>query len=167
MSILVTYGSKLGGTAGLADMVAEALRQEGFTVEVAPARAVRSVSGYDAVIVGGALYAFRWHRDARRFVRRFAGDLRSRPTYLFSSGPLDGSAADHEIPPVKGVQALMGAVGAKGHMTFGGRLAPDAKGFPASAMAKKHAGDWRDPEHVRRWVAGIVAELRPPMAKGA
>ncbi len=109
---------------------------------------MRSVSGYDAVVVGGALYAFRWHLDARRFVRRFAGDLRGRPTYLFSSGPLDGSAAEHEIPPIKGVQALMDAVGAKGHMTFGGRLAPDAKGFPSSTMAKKHAGDWRDPEHV-------------------
>jgi menaquinone-dependent protoporphyrinogen oxidase len=167
MSILVAYGTKRGGTEGLANMVADALRQEGFTVEVAPARDVRAVQGYEAVVVGGALYAFRWNRDARRFVKRFARDLRRRPTYLFSSGPLDDSAVKAAIPPVKGVQKLMGKIGAHGHVTFGGRLAPDAKGFPAAAMAKKNSGDWRDPQHVRAWVHDIAAALRAPAAPAA
>jgi len=30
-------------------------------------------SPYDAFVVGGALYTMRWHRDARRFVRRYRG----------------------------------------------------------------------------------------------
>jgi menaquinone-dependent protoporphyrinogen oxidase len=162
MTILVAYGSKRGGTEGLAHMVADALGQEGFTVEVAPARTVRSVGEYDAVIVGGALYAARWHKDARRFVRRYVHDLRRRPVYLFSSGPLDDSAAEKEIPPVKGVQKLMGDIGARGHVTFGGRLAPDAKGFPASAMAKKNAGDWRDARRVQEWVHDIAPFIRTP-----
>jgi menaquinone-dependent protoporphyrinogen oxidase len=162
MSILVAYGSKRGGTEGLANMVADALREERFAVEVAPARTVRAVRDYEAVIVGGALYAFRWHRDARRFVKRYARDLRARPTYLFSSGPLDDSAVRKEIPPVKGVQKLMDSVDARGHITFGGRLERDAKGFPASAMAKKSAGDWRDPDQVRTWVHGIDAGAHVP-----
>jgi flavodoxin len=33
MSVLVVHGSKRGGTEGLALMVADALRHEGFTVE--------------------------------------------------------------------------------------------------------------------------------------
>lgn len=167
MAVLVAYGSKRGGTAGLADMVADALRQEGFTVEVAPARSVRSVAGYDAVVVGGALYGFRWHRDAIRFVRGHAQELHDRPTFLFSSGPLDDSAARRDIPPIKGVRALMDKMGARGHATFSGRLTPDAKGFPASAMARRNAGDRRDPGQVRRWAAGIAADLRPPLARGA
>jgi menaquinone-dependent protoporphyrinogen oxidase len=167
MSVLIAYGSKRGGTEGLANMVADALREEGFTVEVAPARTVRAVRDHEAVIVGGALYAFRWHRDARRFVKRHARELRGRPTYLFSSGPLDDSAAQKEIPPVKGVQKLMHKVGARGHVTFGGRLAPDAKGFPARAMARKNAGDWRDPEHVHRWIQEVAADLRAPATRGA
>jgi len=44
-------------------------------------------------------------------------------------------------------------------MTFGGYLSPDARGFPASAMARSRAGDWRDPGHVREWVASVDAEL--------
>lgn len=164
MSILVTYASKRGGTKGLAEMVAEALHDEGFTVDVFPARQVARCDDYDAVIVGGALYAFRWHRDARGFVKRHAADLRKCPTFLFSSGPLDDSATKREIRPVKGVQALMQRVGARGHVTFGGRLTPDAKGFPASAMAKKSAGDWRDAEQVRAWVRSIASELRTGVA---
>ena len=55
----------------------------------------------------------------------------------------------------------MRRVNARDHVTFGGRLAPDAKGFPASAMAKKKAGDWRDPTQVKAWVHGIAAQLGP------
>jgi menaquinone-dependent protoporphyrinogen oxidase len=141
-------------------MVGDGLREEGYTVDVVPAGQVKSVDQYEAVAVGGALYAFRWHRDARRLVKRHTAALRQRPTYLFSSGPLDDSARDHEIPPVKGVHALMDRVGARAHATFGGRLAADAKGFPASAMAKKNAGDWRDRDEVRDWTRRVAAELR-------
>jgi menaquinone-dependent protoporphyrinogen oxidase len=140
-------------------MVADALREEGFSVDVAPAGTVGRVEGYDAVIVGGALYAMRWHREARRFVQRHAAALRSCPTYLFSSGPLDDSAAHKEIPPVRGVRVLMDQVGARGHVTFGGRLSAHARGYPASAMAKRNPGDWRNPQQVRRWADVIAGEL--------
>ena len=82
------------------------------------------------------------------------------PVWLVSSGPLDDSAEQHDIPPTSQVRKLAAAVGARSHVTFGGRLTPDAKGFPASAMAKKNAGDWRDQAHVRRWVATVVNELQ-------
>jgi menaquinone-dependent protoporphyrinogen oxidase len=160
MVILVAYASKRGGTKGLADMVADGLRAEGFTVEVEPAGTLWRVDQFDAVVVGGALYAGRWNKDARRFVKEYAHDLANRPTYLFSSGPLDDSATEHEIPPVRGVESLMRKIGARGHATFGGRLEPDATGFAASAMAKNHAGDWRDPAQVRAWAHQIADELR-------
>ena len=166
MRILVTYGSTRGGTQGLAEMVAADLREEGFDVDLLPPRQVRRLDGYDAVIVGGALYAFRWHRASRRFVKRHAAEIRQRPAYFFSSGPLDDSAAREGIPPVKGVKALMEQAGVSDHVTFGGRLSPDAKGFPASAMAKKHAGDWRDAGQVREWARTVAAQLRGDVGAG-
>jgi menaquinone-dependent protoporphyrinogen oxidase len=167
MRVLITFGSSRGGTQGLAEMVAEDLREEGFDVDVLPPGRARRLDGYDAVIVGGALYASRWHRAARRFVRRHAADLRQRPVYFFSSGPLDDSATGGDIPPVKGVKTLMERVGARGHVTFGGRLSPDAKGFPASAMAKKRAGDWRDPGQVGDWTRMVASQLRGTVSQGA
>ena len=140
LRILITYGSKSGGTEGLAQMLAEGLRAERHEVDVLAPRDVDALDPYDAVIVGGALYAHRWHRAARRFVKRHAADLRRRPTYLFSSGPLDDTASTGDIPPVVGVVALMRLVGARSHITFGGRLLQDAGGFPARAMAKTRSG---------------------------
>lgn len=168
MRALVLYGSKRGGTAGLAEMVGRALAAEGIEPDVRPAaRRAADVSSYDVIIVGGALYANRWHPAARRFVKRHARELRERPVWLFSSGPLDDSAGTGDIAVVSPVAELMERIGARGHQTFGGRLAADASGFPASAMAKTRAGDWRDEGHVRRWVRDIAAELRRPQDTGA
>lgn len=80
---------------------------------------------------------------------------------LIDSVMPDESAEQRDIPATPQVRKLATAIGARGHVTFGGRLAPDAKGFPASAMAKANSGDWRDPEHVRGWVAAVVKELEP------
>jgi menaquinone-dependent protoporphyrinogen oxidase len=160
MRVLVTYGTKMGGTAGIAEILGDALSDAGFHVDMRPTADVADVGAYDAVVVGGAVYAGRWHRDARRFVKRNTRVLRDRPVWLFSSGPLDGSASYEEILPVEQVRQLLERVGAAGHATFGGRLRRDAKGFPASAMAKTHAGDWRDPVHIRAWAAKLALELR-------
>jgi menaquinone-dependent protoporphyrinogen oxidase len=161
MRALVAYGSKMGGTQGLAEMVGRALEERAFTVDVRPAADVPSVESYDVVVIGGALYAMRWHREARRFVRRLRDELRDIPVWFFSSGPLDDSAATKEIPPVRQVRSLMGRVDARGHATFGGRLVPDPPGFMARSMAKKLSGDWRDAAHVERWVDSITTALSP------
>jgi menaquinone-dependent protoporphyrinogen oxidase len=163
MRVLVTWGSERGGTEGIARTVGEALREDGFEVMVlAPQEAARA-KGFDAAIVGGALYAGRWHRKARNFVTRRETDLRRVPVWFFSSGPLDDSAELTAIPPTRQVKVLMERVGALGHATFGGRLAPDARGFPASAMAKKHAGDWRNDAHIRNWASTVSRAL--PLAR--
>ena len=159
MHVLVVYGSKRGGTAGLAEMIGDALVADGLMVDVRPALNLGSRTAYDAVIVAGALYASRWHRDARRFVRRNAEVLRGLPVWLVASGPLDASARAGEVPPVRQVARLVERIGARGQVTFGGRLEPDAKGFPASAMAKKVSGDWRDPEQVREFAALVARSM--------
>ena len=162
MRVLVAYGSKRGGTSGLAQMIAEELGGMGLETVVQPARKVKSLESSDAVVVAGALYANRWHRDARHFTRRHAKALRERPVWLVSSGPLDASAVAGDIAPVRHVAIAMSMVAARGQVTFGGRLEADAKGFPASAMAKKRAGDWRDRDHVHRWAASVAGELLQP-----
>jgi len=160
MRVLVAYGSKRGGTEGLAQMLGMALEDEGFDITVMAAPRVMDVRPFDAVILGGALYTNRWHKDSRRFTKRHRDSLVGRPVWLFSSGPLDDSALSTDIPPVRHVAKAMDQVDATAHITFGGRLAADATGFPASAMAKSNAGDWRDPDQVKDWAKRISDELR-------
>lgn len=160
MTIVVVHGSKRGGTAGLADMIGEALREAGHDVRVEPAGGAVDLTGADAVVVAGGLYTNRWHGDARRFVRRNARALAVLPVWLVASGPLDETADDDALPAVPQVAAAAAAVGARGTVTFGGYLAADAKGFPASAMARNgKAGDWRSAEHVRRFAATVHETL--------
>jgi menaquinone-dependent protoporphyrinogen oxidase len=160
MNVLVAYGSKMGSTREIAEEVGDELRRDGLTVTVRPGGLVPDLEGFDAVVLGGALYAGRWHPQARRFARRFAPELRERPVWLFSSGPLDRSAEERDIKPVPFVAKLMAATCAQGHATFGGRLGPDAPGFIAGAMAKKMAGDYRDFDAIRAWAGTIAPALR-------
>lgn len=163
--ILVAYGTKRGGTQGLAQMLGHSLVDRGAEVAVEPADGVADVSGFDAVIVGGSLYMGRWHRDATRLVKRCADDLTATSVWLFSSGPIGEAAEEHpDVPPVDKVAALMERIGARGHVTFGGALEPDATGFVASKMAKTMAGDWRDPEAIDQWADEIMASLTGAVA---
>ena len=158
MRVLVTFGSKHGGTAGIAEVIGDELAKTGHEPTVVPATEMRPPQEFVAVVIGGALYSARWQRDARRYVARFRSDLRKLPVWFFSSGPLDGSAVDG-IAPTHHVKKLMDRVRAIGHITFGGRLESDAEGFIAGAMAKNSAGDWRDEAHIRAWADEISQSL--------
>jgi Flavodoxin domain len=158
VKVLVAYGTERGSTGEIADAIGLELREMGLDVDVMPAREVPNVEPYDAVVLGGALCAGRWHRDARSFAGRFFRELTERPVWLFSSGPIDSSASEGEIPPVTFVSGLMATIGARGHATLGGWLAPDTKGLIARAMAKKLDGDHRDFGQIRRWAHEVGSE---------
>jgi menaquinone-dependent protoporphyrinogen oxidase len=157
--VLVTWGSKMGGTEGIGRIVGQTMEARGLEVVAASVDEIASPEGFDVVIVGGGLYGNRWPANVRRFVRRNVEQLRAVPVWFFSSGPLDDSADRSEIPAPNHIAALAERVGAKGHVTFGGRLERNARGFPASAMAEKSSGDWRNPDRIRAWAATIAAEI--------
>lgn len=90
--VLVAYGTTNGSTARIAEAIAEVLRKKGLSTEAVPARAVKNVDSYDAVVVGGGLYGGRWHKDARRFVRRYGRALAGRPLWLFRYRPRTGTS---------------------------------------------------------------------------
>ncbi|MEV6211354.1 flavodoxin domain-containing protein [Kitasatospora sp. NPDC051914] len=159
--ILVAYGSKHGATAGIAAEIGLALQQDGFEASVVPAGEVRDVTPYDAVILGGSLYAGHWHRDALRCAHRNADALNERPVWLFSSGPIDGSAEQEDLLPVPGAAREMERLHARGHVTFGGSMTEDTPGLIARMMVRKgKGGDYRNAEHIRQWAHQVAGELR-------
>jgi len=160
MKALIVYGSKNGGTAGLAHMIATAFEREGWQTEVKDAAERPGIGDVDVVVVGGGLYANRWVPSVRHWVRQHTATLQNVPVWFFSSGPLDDTARAGDIAPVAGVAKLARAVEISGHMTFGGYLDKHPKGFIASRMARRYAGDWRDPEHVAEWVHYICRNMR-------
>jgi menaquinone-dependent protoporphyrinogen oxidase len=61
MRVLVTAATRYGATAEIAAAIAE------------------GVDGYDAVVVGSAVYAGHWLKPVRELVERHAGALAGRP----------------------------------------------------------------------------------------
>ena len=63
------------------------------------------------------------------------------------------------LEQVRQIARAAARIGARGQVTFGGRLAPDATGFPAAAMARKYFGDWRDPDQTKTWTTEVAKSL--------
>ncbi|WP_020121501.1 flavodoxin domain-containing protein [Streptomyces canus] len=159
-TVLVTYGTTNGSTARIAETIADVLCKDGLTAEAVPAQSVTTLASYDAVVVGGGLYAGRWQKHARRFLRRHSRALAERPLWLFSSGPLDASASERDIPPVPGVKKAMAELDAREHVTFGGCLEEGAKGWVARMILRNgKGGDFRDFTAIETWAAHVADEL--------
>lgn len=95
-------------------------------------------------------------------MHRHADVLARIPVWLFSSGPLDDSADEREIPPVSQAAEAARRLRARGHVTFGGRLTDDANGFVAKTTVRNGGGgDFRNAERIAAWARAIAAELRP------
>ncbi|MFE9255224.1 flavodoxin domain-containing protein [Streptomyces sp. NPDC006879] len=158
--VLVAYGTKHGATAGIAEQIGTSLREDGLDAVVLPADDVDDVRDYDAVVLGGALYAGHWSRKAKRCAERNADSLKHRPVYLFSSGPLDSSAEQQDVPPVPAVAQQMERLGAREHATFGGSVTAQTPGLMARVLVRSgKAGDFRNPERIQSWAHHISAEL--------
>lgn len=99
-------------------------------------------------------------KPSSRFLRRHRHALAERPLWLFSSGPLDASASERDLPPVPGVKKAMTALDVRDHATFGGCLEEGAKGFVARMILRNgKGGDFRDFTVIETWAARVADEL--------
>ncbi|NYF16904.1 menaquinone-dependent protoporphyrinogen oxidase [Microbacterium sp. AK009] len=166
MRVLVTYASKNGSTEEIAEAIADELMAYGLDVECGSAHDA-DASDVDAVILGSAVYADRWLRPARRFLKEESDRLRGIPFWIFSSGPFGEQATsptDDDLrwqePPR--VLSRAEALGVREHVVFGGRLPTEPHGFIENAMVRNtpdDARDARDWSAIRTWAASIAHEL--------
>jgi menaquinone-dependent protoporphyrinogen oxidase len=150
--VLVSFASKHGATAEIADTIAETLCECGIDVDCVEARDVESLDGYDAVVLGSAVYFGRWRREARHFLHHFADTLAARPLWVFSSGPVgDQSEKDSKWLEPARMMAEVEGLGAREHVVFGGRSTSKAVPEPLR--------DLRDWDEIRDWARRIAADL--------
>ncbi len=90
---LIVHASRHGATAGIAERIGEVLDGEGIDTRVEPAANVPDPFGFDACVVGGAVYMGSWLKEGVEYLERYARTLSAMPVWLFSSGPLPSSTA--------------------------------------------------------------------------
>lgn len=170
MKVLVLYATRAGSTKGIAEFIGKKLDEEGVDTDVLPAGSVRDLSGYDAFVIGSALYRYHWLREARELLSRQRRALTLRPVWLFSSGPTGPRRTDKkgrdllEVSGPSEIGELRELAGARDHRVFFGAIFPDrltgATGLFARLIPKEEAGDFRDWSEIGAWARGIAAELR-------
>jgi menaquinone-dependent protoporphyrinogen oxidase len=79
MKVLVTAASMHGATGEIAAVLGEELSGQGLAATVIPPEAVNDIEGYDAVIIGSAVYTGHWLAPAKDLVYRHLDALASRP----------------------------------------------------------------------------------------
>jgi len=160
--VLVVAASKHGATAEIARAIADRLNQSspGLTAMALPVSQDPDPSSFTAVVLGSAVYMGRWLDPARTYAAAHVAALRSRPLWLFSSGPIGEPPfppdEPHDAAPVVQLTA------AREHHVFPGRLDKALLGFAERAMVtamRAPLGDFRDWDAVRSWADSIAAAL--------
>jgi len=82
--ILVTYASRSGSTAEVAEVISKTLTEGGAQVDVMPMQDVKDISLYRAVIVGSAIRKSKWLPEAVQFVRAHQETLRHKSFAMFT-----------------------------------------------------------------------------------
>ena len=163
--VLVSAASRHGATAEIAQAIGQALSERGLTVAVIPAGEVRSLDGYDAVIIGSAVYMGHWLDPAKDLVNRFHESLTRRPVWLFSSGPVgkpSGKLAQSMDQDPADLPGILQATHARDHRRFAGKLERRVLSRPQRAsllVFRGLNGDFRDWTDIRQWAEGIAQQL--------
>ena len=172
MKILVTYATWTGATHEVADFIANVLREGNVSVDVAKAGDVKTLEGYDAVIMGTSAHMGKVPAEAAGFARKHKAALLRLPVAEFivcltmsedtpehrctAEGYLE--QINKEAPGLKRVDVgLFGGAVLKNTEDLK-KLNPIARGM-ASAM--KDIPDGRDWDGIRAWAAGLPAKLEP------
>jgi menaquinone-dependent protoporphyrinogen oxidase len=159
-TILVTYASSYGSTQEVAQSVAETLRNCGLEVEVQPAKTVKALSGFHAVVLGAPLYMFHWHPDAHHFLARNRTELAALPTVIFALGPFHNKedellSARQQLDKELAKYAWLKPAAIE---VFAGKFDPAKLRFPYSLIGplkKMPASDERDWQAIQTWATGI------------
>jgi menaquinone-dependent protoporphyrinogen oxidase len=78
MTVLLSVSSRHGSTAEIAARIGEILdRRAQISVAAATPTDIQSLEGFDACVIGSAVYMGRWLKEARELVHRVSGCRRS------------------------------------------------------------------------------------------
>jgi menaquinone-dependent protoporphyrinogen oxidase len=169
--ILVAYASEFGTTGEVAEVIGEALCQEGNTIETKWIKNVKEdLNNYDAVIIGSAIQYDKWMSEATGFVTANQNILSKLPVaYFFTCLTLSKQSekAEHQamaysdklyalVPQVKPISiGRFAGVLDYSKMSLGFRLIA----WGIYAIFGVQEGDYRDWDAIRSWAKSVYFQL--------
>lgn len=163
--VLVTYASKYGATKEIAERIGEVLSGAGLAVDLRPVGEADDPAGYDAVVLGSAVYGGNWRDEAAAYLNDNVAPLTNREVWLFSSGPTgegEPSSLVHGWGFPEDLQGVASIIHPNDIVLFGGKLDMRKLNLIEKLMVrvmKAPPGDFRDWDAIERWAEGIAGAL--------
>ncbi len=82
---LITYASRAGSTAEIAEAIGRTLAQNNARVDVLSIENVKDLSSYRAVAVGSPIRGSKWLPEAMQFIQKHRSELASKPFATFTT----------------------------------------------------------------------------------
>ncbi len=82
--ILVTYASRTGSTAEVAEAIGRTLSEGGAQVDVLPMQEVKDLTLYQAIVAGSAIRKSKWLPEAVQFIRTHQSTLMHKSFAMFT-----------------------------------------------------------------------------------
>jgi menaquinone-dependent protoporphyrinogen oxidase len=167
VNILVAYASTHGSTKEVAEAVVATIRELDLRVDLMPARNVRTLDGYNLVVLGAPLYMFQLHKDALRFLRRYQKPLAGgMPVAIIAGGSIENgdenerqevrTQLDKQLAKFPWLKPVAVEI-------IGGRFDPTSLRFPWNlipALKNKPPIDLRDWAAIHSWAGSLVGNMR-------
>ncbi|MBN1264900.1 MAG: hypothetical protein JXA25_05360 [Anaerolineales bacterium] len=169
--VLISYATTHGSTREVAERIAAVLQAKHLETELAEAKKIHSLNGYDAAVLGVPLYMFKMHGDGRRFLSRFRLKFKDGlPLAIFAGGPMEPDKVEEHMKgsreQVQNELENFPEIQPKSVLIIGGRFDPGALKFPWNmipAMKQLPAADLRDWGEITTWAQSLpdTLELGP------
>ena len=162
--ILVTFATRNGSTAEIAQAIGKELASAGHTVDVTEMNAVSSLKDYTAVVIGAPLYMGSIDGAAGKFVKQYSEHLSGLPVAAFAVGlapksPEPSAVEMAMIAQKKSLEPLTPV----SSVLFAGKLDPAKVNFVMRKfleMAKIPAGDFRDWSAIAAWARELPGIMK-------
>lgn len=162
--ILVTFTTRNGSTAEIAQAIGKELASAGHTVDITEMKAVLSLKDYTAVVIGAPLYMGSVDSAAGKFVKQYSERLASLPVAAFVVGLApkspDPSAVENAMNAQKKSLEPLTPVSS---ILFAGKLDPAKVNFVMRKFlerAKIPAGDFRDWGAIAAWARELPGLMK-------
>lgn len=166
--ILVTYATKAGSTAGVAERIGQVFERRGIAVDVWPVEKTKDIESYDAVVFGSAIRAGQLLPAATKFLKSNASALQHKPTSVFLVCLTMKDDTEDNRAAVQAYLNLVRALITPAHeAVFPGAMIIKNLGVVERMMMKamkSPEGDYRRWEEVDAWAEGLVEDFLPDPA---
>jgi menaquinone-dependent protoporphyrinogen oxidase len=161
--VLITYASKAGSTANVAERIARKLEEKNLNVDLQPVNEVSGIESYSTVVLGSAIRAGSLLPEAKSFLYKQQAQLQQKHFSVFVVClTLQNDTEDNRKTVSAYLDPVRSQIKPNKEGLFAGVMNASRLGFLARMMMKAMKapdGDYRSWEAIDAWAEELSREI--------